>query len=131
MCFCNCGSRRGWISGLRGLASAPQRELDATNDKPLMKISDEEPEGYWPISRASLLTSGNLTPVAITHGVSRRNCRRCSRPKRLRSGLLEKSAFSEFPVSWRRILRRYLAYNLESLSGISHERRTLAQCGLL
>lgn len=27
----------------------PDRELDATNDKPLMKVSEDQPEGFWPV----------------------------------------------------------------------------------
>jgi hypothetical protein len=80
----------------------PQRELDATNDKPLMKISDEEPDGYWPIFKGESFDIWEPDTGSYYAWGKPEKLQKALQAKRLRSGLLEKSAFFEFPISWRK-----------------------------
>ena len=78
----------------------PQREFDATTDKPLMKITDDVPEGYWPIFKGEsfdLWESDTGTFYAWgnpeTLVVELQN-------RRIRGHRLEHSAFAEFTKSF-------------------------------
>lgn len=79
----------------------PYRELDATNDKNLIKFSDKAPTGYWPVFKGEsfdiwINDSGSYygwcDPEKVTHFLHRK---RVSSTKR-GSG----TAFAGFPPTW-------------------------------
>lgn len=80
----------------------PQRELDATNDKPLMKMSDTEPDGYWPIFKGESFDNWEPDTGSYYAWGKPDKVVRALQAKRLRGGLLQRSAFSEFPGHWLR-----------------------------
>src|SRR5439155_510401 len=78
----------------------PQRELDATNDKSLMKFAEKQPAGYWPVYKGESFDIwipdtgsyyGSADPEKVTRALQER---------RVRSARLARSAFGEFPEKW-------------------------------
>jgi hypothetical protein len=80
----------------------PQRELDATNDKPLMKITDAPPEGYWPIFKGESFDIWEPDTGSYYAWGNPTKLMRALQEKRLRSGELKRSAFQEFTQIWRK-----------------------------
>jgi hypothetical protein len=80
----------------------PQRELDATNDKPLMKITDEAPDNYWPIFKGESFDIWEPDTARYYAWGKPEKILKALQEKRMRSGRMERSAFFEFPQQWRR-----------------------------
>jgi hypothetical protein len=79
-----------------GWRARPHRELDATNDKPLMKFTADQPDGFWPVFKGEsfdLWTPDTQTyyawadPEVVLADLQR---------SRKRSAKLERSAFRTF-----------------------------------
>jgi hypothetical protein len=76
----------------------PHRELDATNDKKLMKFADARPEGHWPIFKGESFDIWEPdTGVYYAWGNPEKMMAALEK-KRLNSFKLARSAFSEFPA---------------------------------
>jgi hypothetical protein len=78
----------------------PHRELDATNDKHLMKVTDKPPAGYWPVFKGEsfdiwVADTGSYYAWADPEKVTR-----ALQERRARSARLARSAFSEFSQGW-------------------------------
>ena len=83
-----------------GWRARPQRELDATNDKPLMDLVSEEcPDGFWPVFKGE---SFNLwTPDTGTYYAWADPERMLDHLQGKRSRATKRSAFAEFDAGWR------------------------------
>jgi hypothetical protein len=78
----------------------PAAELHATNDKHLMKLSDTPVEGYWPIFKGESFDIWEPDTGSYYAWGKPEKLQKALQDKRLRSGIMERSAFFEFPVSW-------------------------------
>ncbi|MBM3476639.1 MAG: hypothetical protein FJX75_25480 [Armatimonadetes bacterium] len=80
----------------------PHRELDATNDKPLMDTRSKQcPEGFWPIYKGESfdIWESDRGSESYYAWVNPKKLLKHLQDKRLRSGGHSKSPFSEFPAS--------------------------------
>lgn len=85
-----------------GWRARPQRELDATNDKQLMKFADTQPDGYWPVFKGESFDIWEPDTGTYYAWGNPNKLLTALQQKRVRSGKLERSAYSEFSDSWRR-----------------------------
>jgi hypothetical protein len=79
----------------------PHRELDATNDKSLMKMIDERPgEGYWPVFKGESFDIWQPDTGQYYAWANSKKVVAVLQEKRKRSSRLERSPFYGFPESW-------------------------------
>lgn len=79
----------------------PQRELDATNDKPLMDLKSKEcPEGFWPVFKGESFDIWNNDTGVYYAWADPEKVLPALQEKRLSSGRSRDSAFAEFPAEW-------------------------------
>jgi len=78
----------------------PHRELDATNDKKLMKFADDRPEGYWPVFKGESFDIWEADTGHYYAWADPEEVMRAVQKKRVNSAKLARSAFSEFPANW-------------------------------
>jgi hypothetical protein len=80
----------------------PYAELHATNDKPLMRLTEKQPDGYWPVFKGESFDIwvndtgtyyGWADPDKVIPALQR---------KRQRSARLARSPFAGFPATWLR-----------------------------
>jgi hypothetical protein len=78
----------------------PHRELDATNDKKVMKFAEDCPEGYWPVFKGESFDIWEPDTGRYYAWGDPEEVMKALQKKRLNSAKLERSAFSEFPANW-------------------------------
>ena len=78
----------------------PVAELHATSDKPLMKLTDEQPEGYWPVFKGESFDIWQPDTGRYYAWAKPSKITAALQEKRVRSARLERSAFSGFPSAW-------------------------------
>jgi len=78
----------------------PHRELDATNDKSLMKFADEQPEGFWPVFKGESFDIWEPDTGSYYAWAEPGKVLRELQNSRLRSAKLARSAFREFAADW-------------------------------
>jgi hypothetical protein len=80
----------------------PAAELHATKHKSLMKLSDTPVEGCWPVFKGESFDIWEPDTGSYYAWARPGKMQKALQDTRLLGGLMEKSAFFEFPVSWRR-----------------------------
>jgi len=76
----------------------PYRELDATNDKSLMDVRSKTcPEGYWPVFKGESFDIWQADTGTYYAWANPKRVTKYLQDKRVRSGGMRKSPFSEFP----------------------------------
>lgn len=78
----------------------PHAELHATNDKPLMKLVDDPPEGYWPVFKGESFDIWEPDRKIYYAWADPEKVMKALQKKRLRSSKMARSAFNEFPPAW-------------------------------
>lgn len=78
----------------------PYTELHATNDKKLMKFTDDRPEGYWPVFKGESFDIWEPDRGKYYAWADPKEVMEALQKKRLHSSRMERSAFSEFPANW-------------------------------
>ena len=83
-----------------GWRARPQRELDATNDKPLMDLESEEcPEGFWPVYKGASFDLWAPDTGTYYAWADPERMLDHLQGKRARAG--RRGAFAEFDQAWR------------------------------
>jgi hypothetical protein len=77
----------------------PVRELDATNDKALMKLTEKPPEGYWPIFKGESFDIWEPDTGTYYAWGEPKKLMAALQARRVKGKGLERSAFSEFSDS--------------------------------
>jgi hypothetical protein len=78
----------------------PHAELHATNDKPLMKFADEQPEDFWPVFKGESFDIWEPDTGSYYAWAEPEKVLRELQKSRLRSAKLARSAFREFASDW-------------------------------
>ncbi len=78
----------------------PVSELHATSDKPLMKLTDQQPDGYWPVFKGESFDIWQPDTGTYYAWAKPTKIIAALQGKRMRSGRLDRSAFSGFPAAW-------------------------------
>jgi len=78
----------------------PHRELDATNDKKLMRFAADQPEGYWPVFKGESFDIWEPDRGTYYAWADPDKVTAALQKKRVHSAKLARSAFSEFPKEW-------------------------------
>lgn len=84
-----------------GWSARPYAELHATNDKTLMKLTDNAPEGYWPVYKGESFDIWEPDRGVYYAWANPDKMLKALQKKRERSARLGlKSAFAGFPSTW-------------------------------
>jgi hypothetical protein len=78
----------------------PYRELDATNDKKLMKLSKDRPEGFWPVYKGESFDIWNCDTGSYYAWGDPDKLVRHLQTRRKDSHGRKDSPFTEFPAAW-------------------------------
>jgi hypothetical protein len=78
----------------------PYAELHATNDKKIMKLADDCPEGYWPVFKGESFDIWEPDTGRYYAWADPEKVMKAVQKKRVNSAKLARSAFSEFPANW-------------------------------
>lgn len=74
----------------------PHRELDATNDKELMRLTERQPEGYWPIFKGESFDIWVSDTGTYYAWADPEKVMKALQERRMHAARLARSAFSEF-----------------------------------
>ncbi len=80
----------------------PQREFDATNDRPLMVFADDPPDDFWPIFKGESFDIWEPDTGRYYAWGDPEILKQALYDKRIRSARLERSAFYGFTETWLR-----------------------------
>ncbi len=78
----------------------PHRELDATNDKKLMKFATDQPEGFWPVFKGESFDIWEPDRGTYYAWADPQTVMEALQTKRLHGAKLARSAFNEFAKVW-------------------------------
>lgn len=78
----------------------PLQELNATNDKFLMKVTDDPPEGFWPVYKGESFDVWEAETHQCYAWADPEKVIKALQKKRVNGAKLSRSAFSEFPADW-------------------------------
>lgn len=78
----------------------PQTELHATNEKHVMVISKERPEGHWPVFKGESFDIWQPDTGSYYGWIDPVKAKEYLQQKRINSARLARSAYHEFPNTW-------------------------------
>ncbi len=90
------------FNDLHSWRARPHTELHATNDKPLMRLTDDPPDGYWPVFKGESFDIWTADTGKYYAWADPEKVKKALHEKRLRSYKQARSPFSELPADWNR-----------------------------
>ena len=88
------------LNDLRTWRARPHTELHATNDKKLMRLTDNPPKGFWPIFGGQSFDIWDTDTGSYYAWGDPEKVMKALHTKQIRSSRLARSAFNEFPAAW-------------------------------